>query len=79
MPSLVDLVDNSRTEKNIYLSVYENLLHSKKNSSKNVLEIFSLNKTTDTAKILLTILRCSYNCFYIITLLYFFLSVRICM
>ena len=42
MTSLLELVDNSRTDKNTvhsYLGLYEELLHSKKESAKNVLEI----------------------------------------
>lgn len=40
--SLLELVDNTRTDKNTlhsYLGLYENLLHSKKETAKNVLEI----------------------------------------
>ena len=40
--SLVDLVDNTRTDKNTrhsYLDLYEELLSKKKNTAKNVLEI----------------------------------------
>jgi cephalosporin hydroxylase len=40
--SLVDLVDNSRTDKNTvhsYLPLYEKLLRSRKDTAKNVLEI----------------------------------------
>ena len=40
--SLVDLVDNTRTDKNTthsYLDLYETLLSSKKTTAKNVLEI----------------------------------------
>jgi hypothetical protein len=40
--SLIDLVDNSRTDKNTthsYLDLYEKLLFSKKETAKNVLEV----------------------------------------
>ena len=40
--SLEDLVDNSRTDKNTihsYLPLYQNLLISKKETAKNVLEV----------------------------------------
>ena len=40
--SLIELVDNSRTDKNTthsYLDLYQELLYNKKNSAKNVLEI----------------------------------------
>jgi len=42
MSTLIDLVDNSRTDKNTvhsYLDLYETLLVSRKNSANNVLEI----------------------------------------
>jgi hypothetical protein len=40
--SLIDLVDNSRTEKNTvhaYLDLYQKLLEGKKQSAKNILEV----------------------------------------
>jgi hypothetical protein len=42
MTTLVDLVDNTLTDKNTYhsyLPLYEKLLHKKKDSAKNVLEV----------------------------------------
>ena len=40
--SLIELIDNSRTDKNTvhsYIDLYEKLLHSQKESAKNVLEV----------------------------------------
>jgi len=40
--SLIDLVDNSRTDKNTihsYLEIYQELLSRKRDTAKNVLEI----------------------------------------
>lgn len=46
MTNLADLIDNSRTDKNTvhsYLELYEELLKSKKDSAKNILELGDFN------------------------------------
>jgi hypothetical protein len=51
--SLEELIDNSRTDKNTthsYLPLYQNLLVSKKESAKNVLEI-GINRDAGSIKL----------------------------